>query len=382
MANENTFYPVNWLDGMKIRKEHFFDEENAFFAQLIKSAQNTLNPYNYGLLPATLSIAEKNDITIDTENTGAVYVSVLSCRAITPDGRFIDIRQENGQPLVFNLPIPDDKQAGYYYISLSVDPFTREPFGQPDPDEEPPRYPYSKPVYHAHLISENSVRSAAGSNQYFIVGKIVRKDERFVTDDSYIPASSTVFAHKALAEAHVQFTHRLTQLEHVLMVIIQKIWTKEQQYVLAKLIKSLSYDLLQYISSQLSAFRLTVPNKPPVDMLTVLSGLGRVLKNTIDARQGSGKEELINYFNEWCDLNQAQFEQVVADVVHHEYRHIEIRKAVNVADDFTRIILDLFTKLSGLDYIGRRSEKDIFVKEEELKSSESPRSGFSFFKNK
>ncbi len=45
-------YPnVNWVNGMKIRKEHFIQQENAFDDKLKDVTACFLNGYNYGLLP-------------------------------------------------------------------------------------------------------------------------------------------------------------------------------------------------------------------------------------------------------------------------------------------------------------------------------------------
>lgn len=89
----------------------------------------------------------------------------------------------------------------------------------------------------------------------------------------------------------------------------------------------------------------------------------------MDIHQGIGKEELINYFVEWCDLNPGQFENVISQVVDQVYDHTAISEAVDFCSRFLEEITGLYTKLDELDYIGRKPGKDIFVKEEKYTST-------------
>ena len=44
-------FPVNWIDGMKINKNHFLQQERAFVDQLKDITSLGLHQNNYGLLP-------------------------------------------------------------------------------------------------------------------------------------------------------------------------------------------------------------------------------------------------------------------------------------------------------------------------------------------
>ena len=58
-------------------------------------------------------------------------------------------------------------------------------------------------------------------------------------------------------------------------------------------------------------------------------------------------------------------EAVVLEHVQAENRH-DIAASVEVTQRFTRMLLQLFSSLAGLDYIGKKREAGIFVKEQLL----------------
>jgi len=90
----------------------------------------------------------------------------------------------------------------------------------------------------------------------------------------------------------------------------------------------------------------------------------RVNDNTLDQYIGSGKEELMNYLAEWCDVKQADLEGVITDLTNHAYNHQDCNETVVKMYAFTKLISLLFQNLSKLDYIGKRRDANIFVKEE------------------
>jgi len=84
----------------------------------------------------------------------------------------------------------------------------------------------------------------------------------------------------------------------------------------------------------------------------------------MDVYVGTGKEDLLNYLSDWCDLNQGAFENVLVEMMDLEYHHTDINKALHNVSSFTKLMLSLFKKLNELDYIGKKSDSNIFVKEE------------------
>lgn len=57
---------------------------------------------------------------------------------------------------------------------ISVNHFKRTPYGEPDPEENPPRYPYTHPEYSLNLIPEDELKNTIGFGaNYLTIGKIL-----------------------------------------------------------------------------------------------------------------------------------------------------------------------------------------------------------------
>jgi hypothetical protein len=88
-----------------------------------------------------------------------------------------------------------------------------------------------------------------------------------------------------------------------------------------------------------------------------------VLKNFIDARSGAGKEQLLNYFAEWCNVSQGDFDTVFTETINTDYNHNQMDKSIAKITKFMTTLEDLFSVLSRLDYIGKKRDGSIFVSE-------------------
>src|ERR1035438_4501084 len=152
------YFHVNWIDGMKINKNHFIALENAFKDQVKDAMAIGLNDKNWGLLPG---LNERNNplkivLTIDNQKT--LQVKIFECRAITPGGARIEIYENSSSQQGFTVPFPENtfEITGrgieqMVYIAIAADPFSRVPVGNADPSEEPPRYPFVNPAYNVHI---------------------------------------------------------------------------------------------------------------------------------------------------------------------------------------------------------------------------------------
>lgn len=370
MQKEIKYYPVNWIDGMKINKSHFLQQDHAFTNLVTDAVAVRTTPFNYGLLPADEMNTSQLKLWIDVDNQQVLTVKLVSCNAVSAGGArvFIDGSETNPFKLSASFPVVKADTCslpeGSYFIILSVNPFDKKPFGEADPNEEPPRYPFLAPAYHLFLVPADETGHRNMGPYHLSLGKLQLRNNIATLDENYIPPCMAVNSHPALAEAFAFYNNQLSTLETVCLQIIKKIHFRNQQNLLAQLVWYISENMLMYLSPVLAKFRWSMPYETPVVMVEAVAGLGRVLKNSIDTRQATGKEELIDYFADWLDLNQAQFEKVISDAVNAEYNHTDIRPSLNRCSLFVREVVTLFKKLSELDYIGRKTDKDIFVKEE------------------
>jgi hypothetical protein len=155
-------------------------------------------------------------------------------------------------------------------------------------------------------------------------------------------------------------------MELYALQIIQKILQKKQQNELADAIYKICENLSLFTATEYSNFKLSYIYQPPVFMITAVTGMARLIKNTIDFYTGTSKDELISYCTEWCGVSQGELESAITTLCSYQYNHLDINDSLDKVLRFTTIISALFASLSRLEYIGKKKETGIFVKEQVL----------------
>jgi hypothetical protein len=370
------YYHVNWIDGMKINKIHFIALENATKDQIKDAIACGLNDKNYGLLPSLNNKSNPLKIVIAIDNQKTLRVKIFECRAVTPGGARIEIFENNAAIQGYAVPFPEnifeltgkgDEQIAY--ITISVDPFSRLPVGNADPSEEPPRYPFIIPAYQVHIIPEEQLTKKEMGPYSLLIGKIRIADNKPELLREYIPPCTTVTSFNTLISIHAEFDKFFGQLELDLLKILKKISEKEQSNVLSRAVGNLSEYLLYFLSTHILEFRWKIIDQPPVFMFEYIARMARLIRNTIDSNSGEAKEELLNYFTDWCNLKQGEFEKALLSTINFQYEHSNIYDTAMQMISFSEVIASLFNKLSILEYIGKKKETNIFVKEQTGKKS-------------
>lgn len=364
MIEKLNHFPVNWIDGMKINKNHFLEVQNFVSDSIRDSVGIHTSMINYGLLPVAESI--KMNLIID--NHKLLRIKVEECHAITPNGSRIDIG--TSESLSLSIPYPEivrelkENESAVLLACISVNHFKRTPYGEPDPEENPPRYPYTHPEYSLNLIPEDELKSTIGFGaNYLTIGKILVNAGESKIDNNYIPPSISVSSHQKLQELYTEIDRFYGQIELYSVQIAQKIHSKKQSTDLAMMMERMSDKTLNYLGTEINRLRWMSPHTPPANMLLSVVALARVLKNFIDARSGAGKEELLNYFAEWCNVSQGDFEVIFSETINTDYNHNQMDIVIAKITRFMKTLEDLFSILSRLDYIGKKRDGSIFVSE-------------------
>ncbi|MFT4092331.1 MAG: hypothetical protein QM640_01735 [Niabella sp.] len=359
-----TGYPyINWTDGMKLSKDIFIGQDHASVYAMQNLIASTLSPICYGLLP----VENNFNVQISVDNQYTVRVTVLSCKAIAAGGAHINIsaaEQHNttdGNPSV-SVTIPAAVNE-VYWIVLTVQPFERHPFGNVDPNENPPRFPYVKPGHIIEVVPQHDFNQYALNPFALVIGKLLPVGGTVKVDTEYLPPCIAVSASQDLLGLHAELDSFLAKLESACSQIVQKIYKKSQQNELAELAQFCCDRIMLYLSKAITDFRWLYIYESPAKMISAIAGLARVLKNTLDLRTGSGKDELMNYLSEWCELNQGELESLLNNMAALRYNHNDVNQ--NIADiiEFAKVIGKLFNTLSNLEFIGKKKEAGIFVKE-------------------
>lgn len=225
------------------------------------------------------------------------------------------------------------------------------------------------PECKVHLIPESQLGKKESGLNFVLIGKIHISEKGTELDKDYIPPCTSILSHPRLMGIHTEFDKFLSQLEVDVVTIIKKIRDKEQTNTLATTLESIAVPMLYYLSTSILGFRWKIPVQPPLHMCEQIAQCARIIKNGLDANSGKAKEELLNYFTEWCTLNQGDFESILFRTVNFDYQHSNLQKTLATMLQFAETISALFSKLSTLEYIGKKKETSIFVKEQTVKKS-------------
>ncbi len=368
--------PVNWIDGMKVNKDHFISTDNNFTLQARNIYSSLLNPYNYGILLQYEGNKNPVKILIDIDNQGYVHVKVLNCIAVTRGGSRIEISETNYLDNELSAAIPqlrvnqDKINKKDYLICLSVNLFERVPFGIPYPEESPPRLPYVIPGYRVSVHSLEEKQTISTQNS-LIIGRLVFVDDKLEIDESYIPACHAIYSHPKLAEYHMQIVKALGQIEIDAVDILRSIKTKKQVTSIAETVSEVSRSVLNFLGVHLIEFRKIAMYYPPVFIFEQMASLARTINNAINRQPGAEKEELYNYIQDWSTLKQGEFEKLLTDTIEYDYDHDDINSSILKLAPFINDMSQIFRTLSNLDFIGKKKDRQIFVKEQKEKPGNS-----------
>jgi hypothetical protein len=376
MNNKKTNLPVNWIDGMKVNKDHFISTDNNLIAQTKNIYSSFLNPFNYGILLQSEEYKNPARIHIDIDNQGCIHVKVLNYIAITQGGSRIEINEINFSDNELSAAMPQLKLSQEkinnkdYFICLSVNLFERVPFGIPDPEEIPPRLPNVIPGYHLSVHSLEEKQTISSQNS-LIIGKLIFVDDKPEIDENYIPACHAIYSHPKLAEYHTQLVKILGQLEIDVVDILRSIKTKKQVTSIAETVAEASNAVLNFLGLHLVEFRKIAIYYPPVFIFEQMAALARLINNSINKQPAAEREEFYNYIQDWSNLKQGEFEKLLTDAIEFNYDHDDINSSIQKLAPCINNISQIFHTLSNLDFIGKKKDRQIFVKEQKEKSSNS-----------
>ena len=165
---------------MKINKNHFIEQDNAWTDAAQGNASLYLSPIRYGILPPSLAGDETFNVKISYDNQNTLRVSVINCQAITSGGVSICLpafstvgQAETGNILTESFPFTTSGNETVWWVFLFVHPFEKQSAGSPNLAENPPRFPNVLPTYTMQVVSETNYRQYAHHPYAMAIGKVV-----------------------------------------------------------------------------------------------------------------------------------------------------------------------------------------------------------------
>ncbi|MRT94779.1 hypothetical protein [Ancylomarina sp. 16SWW S1-10-2] len=357
--------PVNWVDGMNINKKHFIAQENSFIKNSMGVASLSISSLSFGIVRS-----EKDFLWMDIDNDLQLLVNFKPVDIIFPSGYQYSIADGKDFDKEFKCDLPKTESDAVYYVILSVDPFSRQPIGMANVAESPIRKPFVIPEIKISIVEEDELSGLLLGLNHLVIGRITKMDASWNIDSDYIISSAFISSNPDLLDVYKRVEIYLSSIEKFSSLIINKIRLKKQDNPLAKALNEICCKLLDFLSVTLSKYRISTPHCPPVEMVLLVMDLARITKNSLNGWQGCGKDEFMTYISDWCNINEGEFEDSLNQVIKHRYDPNKIDFSVKAIVNLLSLLEQMLHILSGLDYIGKKIETDLFVKEETLMEEE------------
>lgn len=361
---------VNWVDGMKLSRSHFIDADLHHIDTLRDITALSITPYNYGLLPAGERQSNSLDMQILEKVANHIEVSVAYCNAVTASGGRINFssHQYGGALQLGHYFNPTENDSlTVYGVFLRTNPFDRVPIGMPDPEEEPIRYPYLQNCYSLAILPLNQVGPQHTADFHLLLAKLTVENGEIKIQKDYIPSCSTVGSHSQLLKYYQLFDELISELQRSSFKIIDRTG-EDNVSVLGRNVRVLAEKLLTYIASTLFDFHHQMVFAPPINLIGYIATLAHHFYTAVQLIQSKEREEMLQYFYEWQDINPGSFNELIVSVINVNYNHDDCLPSFQVASDFLNILSTLWGRLSSLEFIGQRKE-NIVVAEQRIVST-------------
>ena len=376
MTDDIQYLPVNWIDGMKISRKHF--EETGLYTESVakNSAEQTLTDYNFGILPGKKSL----DLILTCDLNQQINVDLVQCQGITRNGSRISISAEERMTLRKNFRDIaaqyqlQTTQAQSLLILITVDPFTRIPAGAPLMNENPPRHPFTRPLYKLDIVPEETLNPSLLLSS-LLIGKVIYANGELRVQSDFIPPCSTLQSHPLAAAWADKFRQLLENWEQYAVRIIQKINARtsaQQTTALAGNIQKMSEKMLEQIIRQKIRLQWIDSKSAPMYFCVSLLENLQYFQTLQICYAEKDREEMLNYFAEWTDTQPGNLEKQLLRTLQLVYNHYDVAAIFQEIHQSYLACEQLFLKLSQLDFIGKKKGQHIFVIEQEVKPVNPP----------
>jgi len=353
MLPEKRNNAINWIDGMKLNKDHFVGLDNWVLDSMRDNTCIQLTDFNYGLLESSGDFDSSLKILVNIDQNNQINIKLTDCRALTKGGIRIEVTTQNIQ----NYQYPADKLSldfnvaeasnEMFDIILAVFPEKRIPVGQPNENELPFRHPHIMPEYQLNAVPTKQVNTSQMWKNHITIGKfhVVAREVQFNTE--YIPPCTRVDAYPSLTEYYHKLGNTIEKITNALAEYLRKNRSNQN-----KLENNLSYvieKLVFYLTINLSHYKLVLKSQPPIFFIEFFVNFARLFKSALSWLTEYDREEVMNYLSHWVssrDLDNAAFE-----LMNLEYDHQDIYASVQKVENYLTLVHDLFEKMMFSDKV-------------------------------
>lgn len=363
------YYAINWVDGVKINKDHFIKDHNHATETMRDYASLAIKSNNYGLLEPADGILAPLDIVVQIHTEERLVLKLKSCNVITSKGCRIQFSTDmyGGEAPIASIESKsiDSTSNLEFYVVLTVSPFDLVPVGEPDPEVIPLHHPHVLPKIELIIIPMSQFNTNFLKKSFLLIGKIHWKNNSFIYDKSYIPPVTKIKYHTELFSFYNKISQVVIRLRNHSVTIHRKNRSKAQTNKLVSNTFLLCKNVLSYVSQYAFQFNQYGEEESPVFIANAMAVLANYLSCELAIMEDEERENLLQYYYEWTDVKPSVFQSAIGDVIDMKYDHLEINDMVEKTDFFIAIIDTLWRKLSELEYIGQRKDNIVISEEKQ-----------------
>lgn len=351
------FKQINWKQGMSVSSAHFIATENFLLERVLKNSALLQNRFSYGLLPMESDSDSSMALSVVGTNEYAKLV-LNSYHGITQGGYLIDFDSDS-DAVSCPCEVEGVTSEEGWDVVLSVSPFDRNPCGEPNMQENPPRYPFVAPTYKLFIVA----RDKSHVNQYgpydVVVGFLRKRDTSYKLDPSFIPPSLTMRSTDELRNTMKMFSKSISTIKNSVDLIMEKAYAQAESNNRTNVMINI-LELFKELQRALSSISFKWHNNGlslmPYQVVEIVSGLASALSTGLLFFKKSDKEEILKYFYEWNGIQPSTFEQILSDLVVVEFKQNRINESMALVEKVLKMLEELLVSLSRLDYVGQHKE--------------------------
>lgn len=346
MDNFN-LWSVNWKDGMLVSQRHLKEQER-YFEELLRWTLFHL-PHEYGLIRNPLHIGDSLDLDVVMEGD-ILRVSLRACIAVTPDGHLIHVTDANqGNEPIFahkQVTLEGTEKIGVYLV---VKPNSKKEVGEPDPEEDPPRFPYLTPRY--ELVLGEAPNLSEGT--FLQLGELEVMEGKVEQSRDFIPPCMTIASFSRLQNQIARFYTTLESIQGYALAALQGFARGSPAETLGgqSQVKSLLSQfewLVQKIASSLDIYLSPLSNRSPREVFGFFKSFFRGYQVFFKLDPGL-KEFIINeYFAKKLTPSQGDlFFDLFEFFQKSNYKHSDLRGHLRQINQILQIMEGILKFYAG-----------------------------------
>lgn len=374
--------PINWVNGVKLTKDHFFGNYYNMIESLYGSIENQLTNYNYGLGKALDDSNDNVEFDISGESLDTLCVRLKKCNGLTRGGLPIIFHEGLYGDYVPTATLPDSNSLSIenneFLILVSINPYEMIPIGEPDPEVIPLHHPHVLPSIKLHIMPKSQTNKAFYSKNFLIIGEIKSHGNAFAVNRQYIPPLQKSAYHDGLKSFINQLTHILHNIREDIRTIYSRNLSDKRRDALANNTFVLCNAFNSFYNSRIFFIEQTAQEQPPIFLIQAVNELANGFVSALQTLSETMREELLQYYYEWTNITPSDFMHSIENVTGITYEHTDISSSLHTLGAFLSPLERMFHKMGELEYIGLVRENIVVGEESPVSVQEEKKKKWSF----